>query len=316
MQSCCPAEEVRLRRRGRTFGDPEEFRHADELSAPPPASTAVITPQEHFSTSLDDETLSIEPRSETFNRHQQLSGDAFSNTEDGRGVCTASSVKGTLPPPDPQNRPRCDHPTAAVPPNAHLSGSGRSDHQPNTQEGHALGEGQHQVDEKKVREEQEEAEFRPKKAMSARTVVRERRQWALRRSRRLEGPNEANQLELGGGPPVGSGVPEAWVDTVVRVAGRGGVGSEGEGPAREGKEVGVARSGGGAGGDGGTVALLVSCGRLLSCVFRFWKITFVFSVLCLDYTVCEESKKMPASSGPHTLARQVPTAARGCPQTS
>ncbi|CAM9825685.1 unnamed protein product, partial [Laminaria digitata] len=41
-------------------------------------------------------------------------------------------------------------------------------------------------------------DFKPTVTMNPRAVVRERRQWALRRARRREGPNEANQLELGG----------------------------------------------------------------------------------------------------------------------
>ncbi|CAM9320335.1 unnamed protein product, partial [Hapterophycus canaliculatus] len=78
----------------------------------------------------------------------------------------------------------------------------------------------------------------------------------LRRARRLEGPNEANQLELGGGSPARSGVNKAWVDTVVSVAGSDRVGAEGA--SRAGKEVSVAGSNDEAGGDGGVVASLVS----------------------------------------------------------
>lgn len=56
----------------------------------------------------------------------------------------------------------------------------------------------------------DESEFRVDAAMSAKAVVRARRQWALRRARRSEGPNEANQLELGGG---GEGISGQGVRT-------------------------------------------------------------------------------------------------------
>ncbi|CAN0449105.1 unnamed protein product, partial [Pylaiella littoralis] len=46
VQSCCPAEEARLRERGRTFEDPEEFRHADQISMPLSSSGPSYTPRE------------------------------------------------------------------------------------------------------------------------------------------------------------------------------------------------------------------------------------------------------------------------------
>jgi len=39
--------------------------------------------------------------------------------------------------------------------------------------------------------------FKPSGSLSLRAIIRERRQWALRKARRREGPNEANQLALG-----------------------------------------------------------------------------------------------------------------------
>eukprot|EP00520_Triparma_pacifica_P008736 CAMPEP_0118651064 /NCGR_PEP_ID=MMETSP0785-20121206/10589_1 /TAXON_ID=91992 /ORGANISM="Bolidomonas pacifica, Strain CCMP 1866" /LENGTH=2593 /DNA_ID=CAMNT_0006543497 /DNA_START=44 /DNA_END=7822 /DNA_ORIENTATION=+ len=41
-------------------------------------------------------------------------------------------------------------------------------------------------------------EFVPSPSMSLRAIIRERRQWALRKARRREGPNEENQIMLGG----------------------------------------------------------------------------------------------------------------------
>ena len=46
-------------------------------------------------------------------------------------------------------------------------------------------------------EEGEGGEFAPSPSMSLRGIIRERRQWALRKARRREGPNEQNQLMLG-----------------------------------------------------------------------------------------------------------------------
>ena len=43
----------------------------------------------------------------------------------------------------------------------------------------------------------EEGEFVPSPSMSLRAIIRERRQWALRKARRREGPNEENQIMLG-----------------------------------------------------------------------------------------------------------------------
>ncbi|GMI11415.1 hypothetical protein TrLO_g5165 [Triparma laevis f. longispina] len=46
-------------------------------------------------------------------------------------------------------------------------------------------------------EEEEGGEYAPSPNMSLRGIIRERRQWALRKARRREGPNEENQLMLG-----------------------------------------------------------------------------------------------------------------------
>ena len=45
--------------------------------------------------------------------------------------------------------------------------------------------------------EHADGEFKPSPSMSLRSIIRERRQWALRKARRREGPNEENQIMLG-----------------------------------------------------------------------------------------------------------------------
>ena len=242
VQSCCPAEEERLRRRGRQFDDPEEFRHADQMSMPssPSATTTAIAtaPQERSS---EDGIEATQPLEETY---------SFSNTDDSTGGASFTEGGGSRPP-----LPDRDHHQG----NAVDAEAGGREHR--QQELHSLEKppGDQQADE----QEEEEEEFRPKATMSARGVVRARRQWALRRARRREGPNEANQLELGGGSPSEARVREAWVETVAKVAGfssrsgaaegASGDSGEGEGGVRDG------RGGGGAGGGrNGVVELLVS----------------------------------------------------------
>lgn len=199
-------------------------------------------------------------------------GDAFSKAKE-RGVCASMPSEGALLPQDPRDSYRDHDDTAAMSQKAGLFQSARGDREPHRPQGHALEEQRMRVVEKeegskdsgeKKEDEEEHDEFRPRAAASARTVVRERRQWALRRARRLEGPNEANQLELGGGLPAGGGNNKVWVDTVVRVAGSSRTAAEGS--TRRGKKVKVAGSNGDRGGEGGIVALLVSCGRPLPIV--------------------------------------------------
>ena len=77
--------------------------------------------------------------------------------------------------------------------------------------------------------------------------MRERRQWALRRARRREGPNEANQLELGG-----------WSDDIFGEIPVAGATGEGVDVNRERLDT------AGGGGERSVVALLVSYVRVVS----------------------------------------------------
>ncbi|CAM9386389.1 unnamed protein product, partial [Ectocarpus sp. 8 AP-2014] len=241
VQSCCPAEEARLLERGRAFDGPEEFRHADQISAPPSPSPASAWHEQASRSPNSPPLLSKERGPEKVTKESlscsieydladnsavDESGQRASSSGDGQGgqLVTEATATATA--------------TAEV---GRLGGVGEDENQ------------EHGSAEKNERErgEEEEQEFRPRAAMSARAVVRERRQWALRRARRQEGPNEANQLELGGWSPAGTGVPEAWVDTVVKVAGAGRRGAKGGGG-----EDDIVAEGSGRRGGGGVVALL------------------------------------------------------------
>lgn len=221
MRSCCPAEEARLLKRGRTFEDPEEFRHADQLSAPLSPSDPSSAPQKQASSNpINTQVLSEEQGLETATQQQQLEARASFSKEDGDDTgasitSISSSGKGNETPPSSSPPPLPDHQDGqghggtelkpVVSPNESLFGGGAGEREPYHQQ--------------QQEEEDEDEEFKPRLAMSAKSVVRQRRQWALRRARRREGPNEANQLELGGGSPAGTaGIREAWVETVVKVA--------------------------------------------------------------------------------------------------
>ncbi|CAM9262946.1 unnamed protein product, partial [Ectocarpus fasciculatus] len=244
VQSCCPAEEARLLERGRTFDGPEEFRHADQISAPPSPSPA-STWQEQPSRSPKSPPLLSKERGPEKATKESFSRSIEDEVADNSTV--AESGQRSTPSVDGQGRQLVTE--AMATPEAGLLGD--------VGEGEKKEQGSAEENEGE-REKEEEEEFRPRAAMSARAVVRERRQWALRRARRQEGPNEANQLELGGWSPTGTGVPEAWVDTVVKVAGAGTRGAKGGGG--EGDDN-VAESGG-RGGGGGVVALLTRlCGE-------------------------------------------------------
>lgn len=247
VQSCCPAEEARLRKKGRTFEDPEEFRHADQLSPPPspsgPSSSSDPQEEQASSTPNNKNQLVIEEQAlEATTQQQQpslgvrLLVSKEEHGEDAGAATTRTSIpfssgerKEEAPP--PSSRPpstllpdRQDHRGDGgaelkwlLAPNESLLGGG-------AREGEPCHHHQEENEEEEEDEEDEDEEFRPRTAMSARAVVRQRRQWALRRARRQEGPNEANQLELGGGSPAGTAaIGEAWVETVVKVAvsGRG-----------------------------------------------------------------------------------------------
>lgn len=247
MQSCCPAEEARLRRRERKFDDPEEFGHVDRVSMPssPSACTAATATalQEQANGNLDNQFVC----SETIQQQQPLEETPLMlNADDGIGASFAEQG-GSTPPPDRQHR------------QGNVVDAKAGEHEPRQQEIHPLKQpqGDKQSDEEEEAEEGEEEEFRPTATMSARGVVRARRQWALRRARRREGPNEANQLELGGGSPAETGMREAWVDTVVKkaaVSSRSGAVEDGSGNGGKGG----ARGGGGGEGGNGVVELLVS----------------------------------------------------------
>ena len=255
VQSSCPAEEARLRRRGRQFDDPEEFRHADQVSMPSSPSAAAgameTASEEQTDGSPANQLISREGDVEATQRQQEQPLEEtllLSKEDDGT---FAEDGQPAPPPPDRHS----DQGNAA--------GAKAGGREPRKQEMHSLEQPQddQEADEE---EEEEEEEFRPKATMSARAVVRARRQWALRRARRREGPNGANQLELGGGSPADAGSREAWVETVVKVAAVSSGSGAVEGGNGDGRKGGV-RDGGGAegerggrGGGNGVVELLVS----------------------------------------------------------
>lgn len=280
MQSCCPAEEERLRRRGRQFDDPEQFRHADQASMPssPAATVAIVTaPQEKVSGCSDNQLVSRKKDAEATQPQQEQLEErsSFSNADDSTGASIAEGG-GFAPPLLDQDH----HQGSAVDEEA-------GEREPRQHEAHSLEKppGDQQTDE----QEEEEEVFRPKGTMSARGVVRARRQWALRRARRREGPNKANQLELGGGSPAETGIREAWVETVVKVAevssrsgAVGGVsGNGGDGGIRGGREE--EGAGGGRRGGNGVVESLVSSILFLEAIF-FVKYSSTFFLSATSYT--------------------------------
>lgn len=207
MQSCCPAEEERLRCRGRTFEDPEEFRHADQVSSLVSNQTVLdpplgdkeeleVTQQQHH----EEKHFLIEKANSATPKEETAASDGEKNTteytgyaESGMGQTRVFSEQGSSQ--DAINSLQA----CTLPGGVSMSFLHIQDHDNATQ-----AEPQNDAQLKPLNSEEigtEGEEFRPTAAMSARTVVRERRQWALRRLRRQEGPNEANQLELGGGPP-------------------------------------------------------------------------------------------------------------------
>lgn len=241
MQSCCPAEEARLLARGRTFDGPEEFRHADQISAPQSPSPAFAW-QAQVSENPNSPPLLSNQRGPEKSTTESFSRSFEDDLADNSTV--AESGQRSTSAVDGQGRQLVTEGTA-TPEAGRLGRVGEDEKQ---EQGNAEDNGREREEDK------EEEEFRPRAAVSARAVVRERRQWALRRARRQEGPNEANQLELGGWSPARIGVPEAWVDTVVKVAGAGRRGAKGGGG---GGADNVAEGDGRGGGGGGVVALLV-----------------------------------------------------------
>lgn len=197
---CCSAEEERLRRRDQTFEDPEEFRNPDELPAPTSTST------------LEDRSTMVEgsPEAAQLQQSEQnpaLVGEMEVLVSDEAQAPVAVEDRhddGLLRyPGDSQSKSNID----LIPV-----------HDPHQQIDTSLlnldpcrssvEEERAPRDQSRQQEEKEDT-FRPTRGLTARALVCERRQWALRRVRRHEGPNEANQLELGGGSP---GVREAWPD--------------------------------------------------------------------------------------------------------
>lgn len=211
MESCCPNEEERLRLRGLTFEAPEQFRHSDQLS--PRTST-----ENDLGTRSADEKVSAKMAQRP--EYSINAVDEIIASEDAQAPTTASKEK------ESEETDCCWR----------QAKSGSVDevrgrllyHSENTSlqtatscersEGRVLGEMDQTRDKQRTGrrqdgqsgmegEDKETEEFRPTAMMSARAVVRERRQWALRRARRQEGPNEANQLQLGGGQHE---IGEAW----------------------------------------------------------------------------------------------------------
>lgn len=225
-----------MRRRGRTFQDPEKFEHADEivsyLTLQPQnqiENTENITPLVDASNLKEDgsdpESSAARPLAQA-SLHEDGTRDSAAEVVDREarhdtlgagGVGKWIGLEG-----DPVEVPRESNGFQTEEENTEehiqtwmLQGDSRSrDHvvmiDGDRQADEALqGRGNSNENEAEVRkedpeqeEEETDEEFRPKAAMSARAVVRARRQWALRRARRHEGPNEANQLELGGGAGV------------------------------------------------------------------------------------------------------------------
>lgn len=208
METCCPAEEQRLRLRGRTFEDPEQFSHEDESALPsfsqssrrdgvdnPPSAPGEKNmgrsqgerDQDVETVTNDAEALSVSVPAET---EQVEVGSTPSHSHHA----TSCSVEGgvSFQVDDASQRQGVDG-----------IGSDKVERIAEGTDGEVGGMGrvkQTSAD----GEDYGASEFRPAAAMSAKAVVRARRQWALRRSKRFEGPNEANQLELGGAPGEGS----------------------------------------------------------------------------------------------------------------
>lgn len=216
MESCCPAEEERLRRRGRTFEDPEEFRHVNQIAS---LVSKQADPRNLCENQHGDNTGQQLPL-----QHLSYLGKEYTYATTGMKAISTSDREANSGRPsqgvghietliDSDMRLNKD---AMNLENLQVGESSRRSPTNDTQDQihdettqmkpQDKAEGKIQKEEKT---DEEENEFKPTTVMSARAVVRERRQWALRRARRQEGPNETNQLELGGGPSEGSGSWEA-----------------------------------------------------------------------------------------------------------
>ena len=280
VESCCPAEEERLRRRGRAFDDPEEFKHDDEVVplVPRPDEPAVSrdseTAQEadqhrqpleslpvsrngHASSTsgvgTPDDIVLVEGEKGGEKNACRRSDRSSSSTLSGNNVEASmgdSSSKHNLDVASKENdslvRASCDVSKRPSPLLTAAAGGATSHNQSDDTTTYQEEEG---VKNKKQDDDEDDNDddddFKPTVAMNPRAIVRERRQWALRRARRREGPNEANQLELGGG----------WLDNMfceIRVAG-----APGEGTDANGQRVDTTDGGDGGGGGRSVVALLV-----------------------------------------------------------
>ncbi|CAM9427687.1 unnamed protein product, partial [Choristocarpus tenellus] len=129
VERCCPAEEERLRLRGRTFEDPEQ--HIDQHVCLAPQDD----PKQKWAMEEAEETSTVPPLDEPY--LQQRMKEGGSDKPEGKA-------------------------------------------------------------EKESSPEDFVDDFQSEILLSAGDVVRARRQWALRRTRRKEGPNRANQKQLGG----------------------------------------------------------------------------------------------------------------------
>lgn len=211
MENCCPAEEERLRRRGRTFEDPEQFRHVDEIDPLPTSPTSHIADGGQLRVQVDGTPVTEEERREGFPHEEtQLTTTIVSHESTITRMSTAGqpmTANGGNEEPERGTGSRENATSAMALRSDELEDNGQN----------LVGQDVVGIPTDHRGEEDTEKEFCPTKAMSAKAVVRARRQWALRRARRSEGPNEANQLELGGGAGVATG--GAW--TSYGVAERG-----------------------------------------------------------------------------------------------
>lgn len=280
VESCCPAEEERLRRRGRAFDDPEEFKHDDQVAAlVPRPNEPVVSPDSETAQKTDQQRRPAETLPVSRNGYASSTsgvgtpddivvvegeGDGEKNAcrkLDRSSSLTSSgnNVETSIDDSSPQHngdaatkqmdtpeRASCDVSTGTSPlltaAAAGVTSRNQSDDTATCQEDEEVKSIKQDNDE----DDNDDEDFKPTSAMNPRAIVRERRQWALRRARRREGPNEANQLELGGG----------WLDDMfceIRVAG-----AAGEGADAHRQRVDTADGGGGGGGGRSVVALLVS----------------------------------------------------------
>lgn len=168
-----------MRQKGKTFQDPEQFLHIDEMLPPPPRR--VVRQRAEVGGSHS---------SESQRDLQQKEVEKPSGTHMGGSAICAMSTSAE----DGERDVEKNYPALLI-----GSEEKKTERLLDTEHGEQDCQDPPRSPEKPDHSREEEVDFCPKSAMSARSIVRARRQWALRRARRKEGPNEANQLELGGG---------------------------------------------------------------------------------------------------------------------